>query len=203
MKGAAQCAQAEILAGAIALGEAGDSERNAYRAHLSTCRRCLDATGGEREIERVMLLVAQARDQERWQPDVRRVFSRTRSRQRIWTWGTALAALAAFLVVTRAVTQQHHPMVVHGVTTARGVQSESRLAAEARAVAALDTQTVPKREHRAESLAFGPAGGVGGTMTLQVSVDERGKPTRCTIVKRSGHVALDTTVCRAVMQTRR
>ncbi len=71
------CARAEILAGAIALGEASDAERDDYRRHIAACSSCLGDLGGEREIERVMATVAQARDAEVWEPapvraDVRR-----------------------------------------------------------------------------------------------------------------------------------
>src|SRR5581483_4975459 len=59
-----------MLAGAIALGEATETERDAYRRHLAACGRCVDLFGGEREIERVMGTVAAARDAEVWQADV-------------------------------------------------------------------------------------------------------------------------------------
>lgn len=62
------CERAEVLAGAIALGEATDIERDEYRGHISACAPCLRALGGEREIERVMDVVAQARDDETWEP---------------------------------------------------------------------------------------------------------------------------------------
>ena len=62
------CARAEILAGAIALNEASDVERDEYRLHIAACASCLRALGGEREIERVMATVATARDAEVWDP---------------------------------------------------------------------------------------------------------------------------------------
>jgi len=64
------CNQAEVLAGAIALGEATDAERQAYRGHVATCSACLRANGGEHEIERTMACVGQARDDETWDPDL-------------------------------------------------------------------------------------------------------------------------------------
>jgi hypothetical protein len=71
MTSRADCTRAEGLAGAIAIGEAGEAERDAYRAHLAECARCLHELGGEREIERVMTAVGQARDDECWEPDLR------------------------------------------------------------------------------------------------------------------------------------
>jgi Gram-negative bacterial TonB protein C-terminal len=89
------CARAETLAGAIALEEATDGERDAYRRHLASCARCVETLGGEREIERVMSVVAQARDQESWEPDLRNALrNRTRARRGAWTFGFGLAALA-------------------------------------------------------------------------------------------------------------
>lgn len=63
-----RCERAEVLAGAIALGEASDAERDEYRGHIAACAPCLTSLGGEREIERVMDVVAQARDEETWEP---------------------------------------------------------------------------------------------------------------------------------------
>jgi TonB family protein len=89
------CARAETLAGAIALQEATDGERDAYRRHLASCARCVETLGGEREIERVMSVVAQARDQESWEPDLRNALrDRTRARRGAWTFGLGLGALA-------------------------------------------------------------------------------------------------------------
>ena len=47
-----ECARAEVLAGAVALGEASDAERDAYRRHLAGCSRCIAAYGGERDRAR-------------------------------------------------------------------------------------------------------------------------------------------------------
>jgi len=184
------CTAAEILAGAIALGEAGDEQRHAYREHLSTCRRCLTQIGGEREIERVINLVAQVRDQESWQPDVRRALARVPGRRRAWRWGAGLAAAAAFVVAILA-TQRQAPVVVHGVA-----------APDLKAVAYLGTQAVPQRESRAESLAFTGAQTARTTITFQVKLDKRSKPMRCTVIKHSGPAKLDMALCNAVMRAR-
>ncbi|MFY9740102.1 MAG: hypothetical protein WAK11_13790 [Candidatus Cybelea sp.] len=190
MKADSNCTTAEILAGAIALGEAGDEQRQAYREHLSTCRRCLAAIGGEREIERVIKVVAQARDQEQWQPDVRRALARAPARGLGWKWGTGLAAAGALAVAILA-TQRHPPVVVRSVARPDTV-----------AVAALGTQTMPQREHLAESLTFTSAQAARSTITFEVRLDERGKPTRCTIIKHAGRASLDAALCDAVMRAR-
>jgi hypothetical protein len=188
VKVASNCATAEILAGAIALGEAGDEQRHAYREHLSTCRHCLTAIGGEREIERVISIVAQARDQERWQPDLRRARARVPNRQYAWKWGAGLAVAATFAVAIVA-TQRHAPVVVHSVATQ-----------DLGPVAALSTQTFPRREQRAESLAFTGAQAARSTITFEVRLDARGEPVRCTVIKHSGRASLDAAVCNAVMR---
>jgi TonB family protein len=92
------CSRAEILAGAIALGEASEAEREEYRQHIATCASCLGALGGEREIERVMAAVAQARDAETWEPLPRRAGERSRAR----AWRAGLSVLAAALVISFA-----------------------------------------------------------------------------------------------------
>jgi hypothetical protein len=184
----ADCVRAEVLAGAIALGEAGDTERHAYRAHLSTCQRCLQALGGEREIERAMSLVAQARDQEHWEPHLSRGFARARTARRAWRWGAVLAGALVVMLASRAALQKT-PIVVHGMAAPADV-------------AALSTQIVPRREHSAESLAFAPAAGAVHTMTFQVSFDSRGRPSHCTVAPRFAHAALGAAVCAAVMRTR-
>jgi hypothetical protein len=69
-------------------------------------------------------------------------------------------------------------------------------------VAALGTQTMPLREPRAESLAFTSAQAARATITFEVRLDARGKPTRCTVVKHSGRASLDAALCGAVMRAR-
>lgn len=196
---ATNCGQAEILAGAIALGEATDAERHAYREHLSTCRYCLSSMGGEREIERVADVVAQARNQERWEPQPRNVFARVRAG---WKTANLGAALAASVIVVLGVwgTTQYRPTVVHSV--AAPPKESISAAQEARAIAALGTQTVPRRVHHAESLAFGEGSDGDRMLTLQVSFDSHGKPTHCRAIEPSGHRAVGAAFCAAVMQQR-
>jgi len=93
-----ECARTEMLAGAIALGEASDVERDAYRRHVATCARCLDAFGGEREIERVMSVIEQARTSESWEPDLRALRRGSTARRRAWAFG--LSGLAAAFAIS-------------------------------------------------------------------------------------------------------
>ncbi len=185
------CARAETLAGAISLGEADEAQRDAYRSHLATCGRCRAELRGEREIERVMATVAEAHEGERWEPDLRAARMRPRERYGAWRWVAALAAAAALIVGARAM--ERHP----GATvTAQSSAATERAAA--RAVAVLDNQTPPRRQHEAESLAFAPA---AGTMELRVRLDGRGGASRCVVTKSSGSRALDAAVCRAAMRS--
>lgn len=85
----------ETIAGAIALGEASDAERREYREHIASCRACLDALGGEREIERVASTVSTARDEEVWEPDLGDVVAtRMRRRSKTLRWGASLFTIA-------------------------------------------------------------------------------------------------------------
>ncbi len=89
------CARAEILAGAIALGEASETERDDYRRHIAACPSCLRALGGEREIERVMQTVRSAAESEVWEPvPLRAGERRMRTVRRAWTFGVSTAAFA-------------------------------------------------------------------------------------------------------------
>lgn len=63
--------RAEVLAGAVALGEATDDERIEYRRHLAACAKCLHSLGGEHELERLNSVVQTAHASEVWEPDVR------------------------------------------------------------------------------------------------------------------------------------
>ena len=63
--------RAEVLAGAITLGEATDDERLEYRRHLAECAKCLSAFGGEHELARLANVVRDAAASEIWEPDVR------------------------------------------------------------------------------------------------------------------------------------
>ena len=88
----------EAIAGALALGEANDEDRRQYREHIATCRACLDAFGGEHEIERVASTVSSARDEEVWEPDLRGVIEtrlRRRTQKLRWGFGVFGIALAA------------------------------------------------------------------------------------------------------------
>lgn len=180
------CATAERLAGAIAIAEASDEERDAYRAHLAGCARCVRELGGERDIERVMSTVARARDEERWDPDLRAV-GRQPVPNRRWMWAGALAAAVAAIVSLRLIeTPKPAAPPAHVIS-----------AQEVRAIAALGTQTATPHEGRAESLAVGSA---TLSAALRVSVNARGVPVRCEITRSSGDRALDESVCAAVMR---
>ena len=188
MRVAPECLNAEQLAGAIALAEAADWERERYRAHLARCARCLDQLGGEREIERVMTTVAQARDDERWEP---RLAGARAPRRGLRAAGVAAAVAAALVVIVAFSWEQRSKAPTH----ARSAIS----AAESRALAALDTQTFAAPAGRAESLTVGTS---TISASLRVTVDRRGLPLRCTIAKSSGDRALDAAICRAALQAR-
>ncbi|HEY1975382.1 MAG TPA: TonB family protein [Candidatus Baltobacteraceae bacterium] len=94
-----ECARAEVLAGAVALGEASDAEREQYRRHIAACRRCVNAFGGEREIERTASVVERARESETWQPDLRGWMT-ARQKRRAMTWRFGLSGIAAAIVVS-------------------------------------------------------------------------------------------------------
>jgi Gram-negative bacterial TonB protein C-terminal len=135
------CARAETLAGAIALEEATDGERDAYRRHLSACARCVETLGGEREIERVMSVVAQARDEESWEPDLRAALrDRTRMRRNAWKLGLGVgtAALAISLGVH---------LVLAGIVQPISLTPSSTVAAVDNAFHV----TLEKRQHTAVS----------------------------------------------------
>jgi TonB family protein len=93
------CERAEIVAGAIALGEATESERDLYRRHLASCPACCTHLVGERELERAAAAVAQARDGERWEPEISfhriRAARSRRSALRVALSAGALAAAIA------------------------------------------------------------------------------------------------------------
>jgi hypothetical protein len=185
----AHCEAAEHLAGAIAIGEAGDAERDAYRAHVAACPRCLRDLGGEREIERVMGTVAQARDEESWQPDMRPALSGRRKVSQPWTWIGLAATLVVAILALRA-TQVARPVALpHPVISAQ----------EARAVADLGTQSAPVRAARAESLAVGAA---TVSTAFELTLGQNGAPLRCRITKSSGDRNFDRSICRAALRAR-
>jgi periplasmic protein TonB len=108
------CARAEILAGAIALGEATESERDEYRRHVATCSPCLTAIGGEREIERTMDLVSSARESEVWEPVLPDATARRKRAAGAWRWGLSATAVAvvASLAIHAFVAAQMRPVTI-------------------------------------------------------------------------------------------
>lgn len=98
-----RCTRAEILAGAVALGEATAAERDEYRRHIAGCARCLNELGGEREIERVMSVVGAAKASETWEPVAVRWREPSRNRASVWiAGGFAVAAAFALAIGLRA-----------------------------------------------------------------------------------------------------
>jgi TonB family protein len=94
------CVRAEVTAGAVALGEATQAERDEYRRHLSVCRHCLTTLGGERDIERTMQLVTQGREAERWEPVVRGLRpDRVATKRQVWWLSFAAVATAALVSI--------------------------------------------------------------------------------------------------------
>ena len=108
------CARAEILAGAVALGEATDPERDEFRRHIAACSSCLTSIGGEREIERTMAIVAEARESEVWDPAPVAALARSSRVARAWGYGlsAALFALAASLGIHTIIAAQVRPMTI-------------------------------------------------------------------------------------------
>jgi len=186
------CAHVEMLAAAIALGEADEAQRDSYRNHLATCAGCRNDLGGEREIERVMATTREARDSERWSPALRPAHMRAPERRSTWQWAAALAAAAALIVGIRAIDKPPSS----AVAVSRASVSSAQVA---RAVAALNTQTAPRRENQAESLSFAPTR--SSTLAVALSLDARGMPQHCTVTKSSGNRVLDHAVCRAAIKT--
>lgn len=91
--------RAEVLAGAIALGEATDAERIEYRGHVATCVDCLHRLGGEHELARTAGVVADARAAEIWEPELRSTIARTISSRKRWTrWGLSALGVCFALV---------------------------------------------------------------------------------------------------------
>ena len=88
----------ESIAGAIALGEADDAQRQEYRRHIADCALCLRDLGGEHEIERVAATVTAARDAETWEPRLRNIVTgRSRLRTRKLQYGLGIAGLSLAL----------------------------------------------------------------------------------------------------------
>jgi TonB family protein len=287
------CRDAEIAAGAIALDEATAAEREGYRLHLSRCSTCVEALGGEREIERVSGLVSRAREAETWQPAIAPLRSPRRKFGGL-AWGFAAAAVAAVAAAVVALPhagsaggsgqaiavvpvpalrsqvgfvahpvkgaavqshaapvpeKAHSLIVVHNVvklaapapaTATRHASAQtvaavrhpkppapqSPTSSDERTVADTGTTNVPPQSQRAESLAMlpsvvrdvAPVGGdhaivprpariayyenAEGTTAVDISVDDRGTPVKCTVTKPSGFLVLDDSVCAAAMHVR-
>ncbi len=110
MRGSLLHKEIESLAGALALGEATDADRRAYREHIASCTRCLTELGGEHELARTTATIVQARDGEVWDPQPGNVLRR-RSRGLspvvrfaaafAITFGLAASALHYFAVPAR------------------------------------------------------------------------------------------------------
>lgn len=181
------CEAAERLAGTIALGEASDEQRDVYRGHLAVCQRCVNDLGGEREIERTMALVTRARDAESWEPDLRPGVAKGKRQRFVWIYGAVLAAVTVVAIAGARLTEPPK-------STAPAAHFAS--SQEAQAIAALNTQTAPRREGRAESLKFGS---FARSASIELRVDGRGEPMKCTIARTSGDLALDESICRTAM----
>jgi hypothetical protein len=176
------CARAEAIAGALALHEATDAERDAYRRHLAQCSRCADELLGELEFERMGRVLAQARGDERWEPDVRGAFHRRRARS---AWRFGLASIGAASVAAAAC------LVL--LFAGRQAPASSKLAAlREQALAAVRTVPIaPFSAQRAESLSVLPASGA----SIQITVDRQGNPTTCSVTRSSGSSSLDKQIC--------
>ena len=110
----------EKIAGAIALGEATDDERREYREHIAACSSCLQALGGEREIERVVSTVSSARESEVWEPDIRNVVAsrmQRRSRSLRFGFGVTGVALALSLGLHAVVASRTAPLAMQSERT--------------------------------------------------------------------------------------
>ncbi|HEY3675266.1 MAG TPA: TonB family protein [Candidatus Tumulicola sp.] len=128
------CRDAETAAGAIALGEATEFDRDAYRLHLSRCAHCVHTLGGEREIERTMQRLVDARDAETWQPSVSP--ARRRARPAGFAWGIAATAVvvagASWLAIPHGGSSSHAAIVASAsVRPVRTVQRHASAVAAA------------------------------------------------------------------------
>jgi hypothetical protein len=93
----------EALAGALALGEATDAEREQFTEHARTCALCAEDTAA---LPATLALVGEARESERWQPSLggelaERLRSRreTRSRRTFASLGFGIVASLALNVL--------------------------------------------------------------------------------------------------------
>lgn len=128
------CARAEILAGAIALGEASDQERDHYRRHIAACSSCLSELRGEREIERIMETISLAKESEIWEPVPLRTGER-RARRVGFAWrlggATAAVAIAASLGI-HALVAASTPRIVVASAPEAATQSTFHVTLERR-----------------------------------------------------------------------
>jgi TonB family protein len=143
------CRDAESAAGAIALGEATESERDAYRLHLSRCAHCVQTLGGEREIERTMQRLVDARDAETWQPAVSP--ARLRPRTTGFAWGMTAVAVAivaaSWLALPHLGSSSHGTIVASApVRTIRTQQRHDLHVATAPAPRKATVATAPERK---------------------------------------------------------
>jgi TonB family protein len=141
-----ECVRAETLAGAIALGEATDAEREAYRRHLAGCGNCVVLLCGERELERVAGAVAQARDAESWEPDLRAALqARSATRRMAWGFGLSGALIAGLISVAV------HALVAAGIPNHPATAERADVAETAAIRVALESRsphgTVPVAQH--------------------------------------------------------
>ncbi|HEY8312750.1 MAG TPA: TonB family protein [Candidatus Baltobacteraceae bacterium] len=154
--------RAETLAGAIGLGEATPQERLEYRRHLAECSSCLQAFGGEHEIERVAATVADARDGEIWEPELSSpVASRIAARKRVWRTGLS------FLGICFAVSFFIHIVVVSGFAHLTPTEADPlviggmRISLERHAPAPKPTAALPQRRmvvvHNVVQMSRAPA----------------------------------------------
>ena len=97
----------EVLAGAIALGEASDAERQTYRRHIAHCERCRAELGGEHELVRAAETVAAARESEVWEPQLGSVL-----RRRSLSLSPVVRFAAAFAVTFALATAALHYVTV-------------------------------------------------------------------------------------------
>jgi TonB family protein len=104
-----ECARVQTLAGAIALAEATEAERDEYRRHLARCPDCCERLGGERELERTASVVAQAREIECWEPgiSVPQMLQRHRMKLRTRIAVCALPVAAAVAIVAGVRSMPH------------------------------------------------------------------------------------------------
>lgn len=194
---APSCRQAEISAGAIALGEASQQQRESYRAHVASCATCLDSFGGEIAIERTMACIPRARESETWDPDMTRVVrDRIARRSRAWRWAAAAVASCVAIVAFAHVVSGSalrsmtptlaDPLVVHYdggrlVLEKRSVEQQARATA---AVAAAQPRVVVV--HNVVNLARIPAAAPQRVARVREPAAHRAAPRHLAYVPPNG-----------------